>query len=139
LYDPAGDLNLIWKAVKEDTAVLSLMGLSDAEELTIRKCIINKSQYEDLANSEKRLCIFFRPSRPRINNLVIPEVIEIDCHVPSAEHMTAYAVIDAVMDVLHGELINKKHVEFYGQLGELATAPGYFCVGARFRYHTTIK
>lgn len=138
MYDPETDLNHIWKTVRDNTGVLTAMGLSNADNLTIAKRIIKKSKYSDLASSERRLCIFFLPSRPALNNLVTPEMIEIDCHVPDADSMIAYRVIKAVHKALHEKMVNGKQLLSAGQLGELATAPGYFCAGMRFKYHGTI-
>jgi hypothetical protein len=89
LFDPEMDLNHIWKTVRDDKDVLAAMGLSGADDLTIAKHIIKKSKYNDLASNERRLCIFYLPSRPALNNLVTPEMIEIDCHVPDADSLTA--------------------------------------------------
>jgi hypothetical protein len=137
LFDPESDLNRIWKTVRDNAEVLAAMGLTGQTDLTIAKRIVKKSRYSDLANSERRLCIFFAPDRPPLNNLVIPEMLEIDCHVPEADSMAAYKVIRTVKAALHEQVINGKQFLFAGQLGELATASGYFCVGMRFRFNST--
>lgn len=138
MFDPVGDLNWTWRTIKEKAGVLVAMGLTEADDLTIAKRIIKTSNYDDLANSERRLCIFLLPSRPRINNLRTPEMIQIDCHVPFRESMKAYEIIAAVHEALQGRRINGKVYEYAGQLGELATAPGYFCAGIRYKYHGSV-
>ncbi|MBA1335831.1 MAG: hypothetical protein HPY66_1649 [Firmicutes bacterium] len=137
MFDPENDLERIWDKVSNDAAVLAAMGLTGQPKLVIIKRIIKKSKYDDLANTERRLCIYFVPSRPALNNLVTPEMIEVDCHVPDAESMIAYRVIKAVKDALHEQMANGKQILFAGQLGELATASGYFCAGIRFKYYGT--
>lgn len=139
LFDPEMDLNHIWKTVRDDAGVIAAMGLTGADNLTIAKRMIKKSKYNDLANNERRLCIFFLPSRPALNNLITPEMIEVDCHVPDAEYMVAYKVLKAVHKALHEKMVNGKQILSAGQLGELATAPGYFCAGMRFMYYGTIS
>jgi len=139
MFNPAKDLNWVWKTVSGNTGVLSAMGLVGATTLKIAKQIIKTSKYDDLAKEgERRLCIYFLPSRPRINNLRTPEMIQLECHVPHRESMKAYETIGAVHTALQGKLINGKVFEYAGQLGELATAPGYFCAGIRYKYHGSI-
>jgi hypothetical protein len=138
MFDPVGDINWTWKTVRDNAKVLSAMGLTGADNLTVAKRIIKTSNYDDLANNERRLCIFFLPSRPRINNLRTPEMIQIDCHVPFRESMRAYEAMAAVHKALQGKRINGKVFEYAGMLGELATAPGYFCAGIRYEYHGSV-
>lgn len=138
MYDPEMDLNWLWRTLRDSNEVLEAMGLTNADNLTIAKRIIKKSNYSDLASGERRLCIFLLPSRPAINNLITPEMIEIDCHVPDNDHMSAYRVLRTVHKALHSQMVNGKQILYAGQLGELATAPGYFCAGMRFKYHGTI-
>lgn len=138
MFDPVSDLNWIWKTVRDDPKVLAAMGLTGQTNLTIAKRIIKKSVYDDLADGERRLCIFYVPSRPARNNLVTPHMVEVDCHVPEADSMTAYAVLKVVHEALHETMVNGRQLLFSGHLGELPTAPGYFSAGMRFTYHGTI-
>jgi len=138
MFDPEMDLSWLWKTVRNNADVLAAMGLTSASDLTIAKRIIKTSDYSGLANNERRMCIFFLPSRPALNNLVTPEMIQIDCHVPKTEPMIAYRVIKTVHKALHEKMVNGRQILSAGQLGELATAPGYFCAGMRFKYYGTI-
>jgi hypothetical protein len=57
---------------------------------------------------------------------------------PFREALKAYEIIAAVQKALHGRLVNGKTFEYAGQLGELSTSPGYFCVGIRYKYHGSV-
>jgi len=138
MFDPAGDLNWTWKTVRDNAGVLSAMGLTGASNVTIAKQITKTSDYEGLAGDERRLCIYFLPSRPRINNLRTPEMVQIECHVPHRESMKAYEVITTVHGALQGQCVNGHILEYAGQLGELATASGYFCAGIRYQYVSSV-
>ncbi len=138
MFDPVGDLNWTWRTLRENAGVLSAMGLTGANNLTIAKRIIKTSNYDGLAEGERRLCIFIIPSRPRVDSIRVPEMLQIDCHVPFREALKAYEIIAAVQKALHGRLVNGKTFKYAGMLGELATAPGYFCVGIRYKYHGSV-
>jgi len=138
MFDPVGDLNWTQRILQNNVDVLKAMDLVGADNLTLAKRIIKTSKYDDLARGERRLCIFLLSSRPIISSVRIPEMLQIDCHVPFIEAIKAYEIIAAVQEALHNKVINGKVFKFAGQLGELTTAPDYFCVGVRFSYHNSI-
>lgn len=129
---------MVWDLLRNDQQVLYLMGLADAAPTEVMSHIIRRSYWDDLASKEKRLCIYFRPSRTAINPETINEVIQVDCHVPSGEDYVAYQVQERVVQLLKDREINGKLLRFAGQLGELASAPSFICVGTRFAYNSTI-
>jgi len=121
-----------------DAVILDLLGLTDATMLERAKHIIKRSRWNDLAGSEKRLCIYFRPSRMIPNQLVMEEVLQIDCHVPVVQDYIAYRVQKRVREILHGFNYNGRTFYFDGMLGELPTMQDFFCVGSRYVYYGVI-
>lgn len=138
MFDPYRDLVEIQRVLINDSEVLRLMGLEGADDLTKAKRIIRHSRFDDLANNERRLCLFYRPSRRAPNEITSEEVIQIDCHVPMSNNHIAYQIQQVVRKAIHDKKINGKYLLFDGQLGELTTAAGYFCVGQRFKYYGII-
>ena len=138
MFDPYRDLVEIQKVLVNDSEILRLMDLTNADLATKARRIIRTSDYDDLANQERRLCIFFRPSRRPPNNMQTEEVIQIDCHVPKSESHISYQIQQAVLQAIRNKKINGRYLLFDGQLGELPTANGYFCVGQRFKYYAVI-
>lgn len=132
------DLVEIQRVLIYDSAVLRLMGLENADDMTKAKRLIRHSRFDDLASNERRLCIFYRPSRRAPNEITSEQVIQIDCHVPMSQNHVAYQIQQAVRKALHNKKINGQYLLFDGQLGELTTAAGYFCVGQRFKYYGII-
>jgi hypothetical protein len=123
--------------VSADAEIRTLMGLTGATAVDVAKRIIKRNAYDGLLSGEKRLCIYFRPSRKARNIAVTEEVLQIDCHVPATEDNVAYKVMERVVALLHDKEMAKRSY-FDGQLGDLPTAPSFFCVGARFCYYTGI-
>jgi len=97
--------------------------------------IIKRSSWTDLAGSEKRLCLYFRPSRRTGNRIVIEEILQVDCHVPASEDYKARQIIRRVKELLYNKEMGGRIYEFEGQLGELPTAEGFYCAGARFVFY----
>ncbi len=137
-FNPSTDLNLIQRILIEDSKILQLMDLTNATNAEKGKKIIKRSQWEDLATSEKRLCIFFVPDRRVRNEAFVESVFEIDVHVPAVQDFKAWEILEKVKTLIHNERINVKYAKFYGQLGELTTMQGFFCCGARFRFYRSI-
>lgn len=112
--------------------ILGITSLSDVEKV---KRILKRSQWTDLATNEKRLCLYFRPSRTARLSIVTNEVLQIDCHVPATQDYMAYRAIARAQELLYNKTINHRIYEFEGQLGELSTLTGFVCVGARFTFY----
>jgi len=138
LFNPAQDLTAIQSILKSDAQLLSLLDLTGATAVTIAKRIIKRSQWNDLVNSDKRLCIYFTPSRSTRNQKFKGESIEIDCHVPSIVDYKAYEIQERIFVLLNEKQVNKRYTFFEGQLGELPTMPGFFCCGSRYTFNRKI-
>lgn len=121
-----------------DKEILNLLDLTGKSRIEIAKKIIKRSQWNDLATNEKRLCIYFVPDRRARNEGFMESVVEIDVHVPAMEDYKAWRVQERVKLLLHKKRINQRYTRFNGQLGELPTSQGFFCCGSRFRFYRTI-
>jgi hypothetical protein len=137
-FTPNLDKNVIWKRIRYDPTILSLMGLTGKTDLEIGKAIIKRSQYEDIVTSQKRMCIYFRPSRGTDYDMWTENVLEVDVHVPATQDYIAEQIQERVKVLLHKFTVNNRQLQFDGQLGELATTPGFVCIGSRFCYYATI-
>jgi|GEM_PF-1181956 len=161
-FNPSEDLNAIQKILIEDIKILELLDLTGSsmakrvndyrkknpqsdqqstetiEKIIKSQAIIKRSQWNDLATNEKRLCIYFIPDRPTRNEVIMESLFEIDVHVPAVYDYKAWEIQERIKVLLHNTKINKKYTKFYGQLGELPTLQGFFCCGSRFRFYRTI-
>lgn len=137
-FNPSVDLNAIQKLIIEDAEILRLMDLANATNVDKAKRIIKRSQWSDLATNEKRLCIYFVPSRPTRNESFVEEFVQIDVHVPAIQDFKAWEIQERIKVLLHNARINRKYSKFYGQLGELSTMQGFFCCGSRFKFYRSI-
>ena len=111
------------------------MGLKDATNLEIAKQIIKRSTWDDMLTNEKRICIYFRPSRLSRNEILTNEILQIDCHVPAKQDYIADRIISRVTKLLNNKNLNGAYLKFAGQLGELPTLSGFYCAGVRFDYY----
>lgn len=102
------------------------------------KRIIKRSYYEGLAGSDKRLCVYFRPSRQTTNPNFHQQVLQIDCHVPAEQDYIAYRIQKKIKEILHGYRTTGRIFYFSGMLGELPSLAGFVCVGTRFVFHAGI-
>ncbi len=114
--------------------ILTLLALTGKTPLEIAKRIIKRSKWDDLVTNERRLCVFFCPSRKTPNQSFSQDVLEVDCHVPTANDYIAYQVQERVFTLLQNQKVNGRYLSFDGQLGELPTAQGFFCVGSRYTF-----
>lgn len=117
---------------------MEALGLTGAVLLEIAKHIIKRSQWDDLTTSEKRLCIYFRPSRSARIDIITEEILQIDCHVPAKQDYLAYRAQKQVRTLLHNYEFSGRRLYFDGQLGELPSMPGFICVGSRYRFYSII-
>lgn len=138
LIDPEATLNAVQKLFIEDAEIINHLDLTDATIIEKAKSIIKRSQYNDLADSKSRLCIYFRPSRRMRNQIATEEVLQIDCHVPVSRDYYAYRVIKRVNKLLHNQVVGGRKFYYDAELGDLPTAQNYFCVGIRFNFHATV-
>lgn len=138
LFNPDKDLTEISKILRNDEKLLELLDLKGADPVTIAKRIIKRSQWNDLVTSEKRLCMFFVPSRRTRNESFFTEVIEFDCHVPAIQDYVAYRVQERIYELLHQRKVNNRYLYFDGQLGELPTMSGFFCCGSRYVFYRKV-
>ena len=108
----------------------------EVAKLLIRQSkIITRSQWDNLVTAERRLCLYFRPSRTAKNRIVTNELLQVDVHVPAKQDYLAYRAIARVEKLLYDQEVNNRIYEFEGQLGELPTMTGFVCVGARFSFY----
>lgn len=135
LYNPSQDLTRIQQLLGNDPSILSLMDLTGKPPTEIIKQIIKRSQWDNLAGSEKRLCIYFTPARKMRNESFISEVIEIDCHVPASQDHMAWNIQERIFKLLHRKKINNRYIYAEPPLGELPTMNGFFCCGTRFTFN----
>ena len=138
LFNPSDDLNAIQKILINDEMILSLMDLTGKASKEKAERIIKRSQWSDLADSDKRLGIFFIPSRPTRNESFFKEAIQINCHVPAIQDHVAYKIQDRIKKILDEKKINNRYIYFNGQLGELPTMPGLFSCGSRYTFNRKV-
>lgn len=136
-FTPNLDKNVIWKRIRYDPEILSLMGLTGKTDLEIAKAIIKRSQYDDIVSSQKRICIYFRPSRDAGYDMWSENVFQVDVHVPATQDYIADQIQERIKKLLHKYPVNNRLLQFDGQLGELATTTGFVCIGSRFSYYST--
>lgn len=153
MFTPEADLARIWQIVKDDAEVKTALGLVGATPVQIASRIIKRSRWDDLAQGEKRLCLYFRPSRLGRNAAVTEMVLQADCHVPAAEDYLAWRVQRRLQLLLHGLWLPAQNITvggtvvpgaarrlmWDGTLGELPTMPGFFCAGSRFVFHCFLR
>ena len=138
MFTPDKDLTTISLLMRKDEPLLELLNLKGADAVTIAKRIIKRSQWSDLATSERRLCVYFLPDRRMRNESFKQSVLQVDCHVPATQDYIAYRVLERVYTLLHRKKLNKRYIFFDGQLGELPTMQGFFCAGSRFEFKRKI-
>ncbi len=138
MFNPDKDLTTISLLMRKDEPLLELLNLKGADAVTIAKRIIKRSQWSDLATSERRLCVYFLPDRRMRNESFKQSVLQVDCHVPATQDYIAYRVLERVYTLLHRKKLNKRYIFFDGQLGELPTMQGFFCAGSRFEFKRII-
>lgn len=138
LYNPSQDLTKVQQLLGTDPTILSLMDLTGKSNADIAQKIIKKSQWSDLATSEKRLCIFFVPTRRTRNESFFSEVIELDCHVPESLDHIAWKIQERIFKLLHKKKINNRYLYAEPPLGELPTMSSFFCCGSRFTFNRKI-
>ena len=114
------------------------MGLTSANAETVASRILKRSQWDDLTGNEKRVCVFFRPSMSSRNQIITGELLQVECHVPAMQDYMAYRIQARVNAVLHNYEANGRKYYFYGQLGEMPTMNGFFCVANRYVFYATI-
>lgn len=137
-YNIDGDLNTIQKILINNKEILALLDLSTATPADIAKKIIKRSKWNDLATSEKRICIYSVPARTTRIEYLFEEIIEIDCHVPATQDYKARQIIGKVVDALNNKSINGRYIKCKGQLGELSTLDSFYSHGVRFGYYSPI-
>lgn len=159
MFNPSSDLTAIQNLLIADAELLKLLDLTGpamesrinayinkspttsrklAERIIILGSVIRRSQWDDLVTSDKRICVYFVPSRPTRNESFIEEGIMVDVHVPINQDYKAWEIQERVKVILHNTRINKRYTKFYGQLGELPTVQGFFCCGSRYRFYRSI-
>ena len=134
-FEPEKDLAALQTLFMNDADLLTILGLSAATPIQKAEKIIKRSQWDNLVTNEKRLCLYFRPSRPGKTRIVTNELLQVDVHVPAKQDYLAYRAIARVEKMLCNQTINNRIYEFEGQLGELPTMTGFCCVGARFSFY----
>jgi hypothetical protein len=138
MFDPEKVLTTVWKRLSNDTELLNLLGIAVNDNAAKARQILRTSKYEDLAGSIRRLNIFFRPSRKTNNILVSEQVLEIDCHVPYDEFYMAYRILKRVNALVHKFQSDGWIFYYDSMLGELATAPNFFCASMRFSFYEVV-
>jgi hypothetical protein len=123
----------------KDKQILEGLGLTlDSPDLDKYKRIIKRSIYEGLATSDRRLNLYFRPSRATRNEIITNEILQVDVHVPATQDYYAYRVQKRVRELLHKKQVGTMILHFDGQLGELPSMQGFICVGSRYSFYRVI-
>lgn len=123
----------------KDKQILEGLGLTlDSPDLDKYKRIIKRSIYEGLATSDRRLNLYFRPSRATRNEIITNEILQVDVHVPATQDYYAYRVQKRVRELLHEKQVGTMILHFDGQLGELPSMQGFICVGSRYSFYRVI-
>ncbi|HUM43474.1 MAG TPA: hypothetical protein PKI14_11055 [Fervidobacterium sp.] len=123
----------------KDKQILEGLGLTlDSPDLDKHKRIIKRSIYEGLATSDRRLNLYFRPSRATRNEIITNEILQVDVHVPATQDYYAYRVQKRVRELLHKKQVGTMILHFDGQLGELPSMQGFICVGSRYSFYRVI-
>lgn len=138
IYNIDADMNALQRTIINDATILSLLGLTGKTNAEIARKIIKRSQWSDLATSDKRLCVYPLPSRPTRNEILYEELFEVDCHVPAIEDYKARQIVGRVVDILNNKSINGRYLKAKGVLGELPTVSGFYCIGVRFGFYSPI-
>lgn len=132
----------IWRVIYQDEKIRELLGLTGLPVNEIAKRIIRTSSYEGLLDNTKpplvRLCVYFRPSRRGRIPIVSEQVVQVDCHVPADDHYIAWDVLERVNELLNGQQIGRQILHYDGFLGELPTAPKFYCAGMRFTFQNVV-
>ncbi len=138
MFDPDVVLSSLWVTFRNDAQTLALLDLTGKPVLEIAKRILKRSSYDGLTGSERRLNLYFRPSRRGRNDLITNEILQFDCHVPATLDYIAYRMQKRVRELLHEQQIGSQIFHFDGQLGELPSMTGFFCAGSRYVFHNVI-
>lgn len=138
MYSTESDIDKVQFLLRTDATILNLLDLTGKTQVDIVKQIIKRSKWDNLTGSERRLCIYFAPSRPTRNDILFEEIIQIDCHVPASLDYMARRIIDRVVNLLKTQRINGRYLKYKGSLGELPTAQGFYCCGVRFAYFNPV-
>ena len=138
-FNPEADLTAIQTLFVKDKQILEGLGLTlDSPDLDKHKRIIKRSIYEGLATSDRRLNLYFRPSRATRNEIITNEILQVDVHVPATQDYYAYRVQKRVRELLHKKQVGTMILHFDGQLGELPSMQGFICVGSRYSFYRVI-
>ena len=123
-----------------DKGIIEGLGLTmDSPVVPDRaKRILKRSIYEGLAGNERRLNLYFRPSRPSRNEIITNEILQIDVHVPATQDYFAYRVQKRVKELLHRKQVGTMLLHFDGQLGELPSMQGFLRVGSRYNFYRVV-
>ena len=146
-FSPGTDKDAVHARIRGDPKILQLLNLVGKPNLEIAKHIIKRSQWDDLVDGERRICMYHRPSRPGGTEMFTENVLQIDVHVPSSFDYIADNLQERICQLLQYKYpdsrigrfeINNKTLQFDGQLGDLPTISGFVCTGSRFCYNSTI-
>jgi len=139
-FNPEADLNAVQTLFVYDKGIIEGLGLTmDSPVVPDRaKRILKRSIYEGLAGNERRLNLYFRPSRLTRNEIITNEILQIDVHVPATQDYFAYRVQKRVRELLHRKQVGTMILHFDGQLGELPSMQGFVCVGSRYNFYRVI-
>lgn len=119
--------------------VLSALDIPEEDNADlIARRILRRSEWDNLASGERRINIYFLPSRRARNMIVNEEVLQIDCHFPAMEDYLAYRVQTVIKSLIHKYSTGAREYYFGWQLGELSTMKGFVCVGSRYYFYVTI-
>ncbi|HHV03450.1 MAG TPA: hypothetical protein GXX64_06020 [Bacteroidales bacterium] len=129
LLDLYRDITEVWRVIRNDDEILKLMDLTGANPVEIAKRIIKRSQWDGLIDG-KRICIYYRPFRMGVNDIIREQIIEIDVHVPTIKEGDAYRIQNRVKELIHDRVINGRRFYLEMPLGELAWINSFtrFCM-----------
>jgi len=130
LYDETRDLRQV---VAGDNEIKTLLAIPAGGKIS--DYIQDKMVPEGLASNRRVLTFYPVPGVKQKNYLTYRRIYEFDVHVPAVNREVARQILDRVHELLCEQTIaDKYNMQYEGDLGELATAANYYCLGVRYSF-----
>ncbi len=82
------------------------------------------------------ICYYPAPGVRQRNYLTYRKIYQFDIHTPYKDRYAARQILDRIDALFQEPQLNKYMIELEGDLGELATVAGYYCIGVRYSFLT---
>ena len=132
----------IWVAISTDAKVRAIMNLTSATPVDIANTIIKRKVLPDqISTGQRRLAIYFTPSRPGSLEITSEIVIQIDCHIPNnvaGNIDIAHEVLENCWKAVKGKNFNGVQLEWDAILGDLYSSNSHYSTGMRLKYHNVV-